>query len=225
MTDTYRFRVLGPFRVPTTIVRRRRKIDFSRARDVVFEQAHEVCGETCDISTAVGCYVFGLSPPGGPRTRPYYVGQSRGQTLYARTFQKGDKPAVYNAILGQYERAAPFMFLLPLFTPSGRLAKLHSNKHRIDLAEHTLIGAALRANPDLWNIKHRVAMEAFTIDGTPGGSARSRASRAFAAMLNREPPKKVKTTKGELLESPDVRDPDEPSLPDMAEDLTPPTSG
>lgn len=88
MADRYRFKALGPFKVPVVRAKRsgRRTIDFANARSVVFGQAQEVCGGSIDIEEAVGCYVFGLSPPGSPKTRPYYVGQASRQTLFTRVF-------------------------------------------------------------------------------------------------------------------------------------------
>jgi hypothetical protein len=150
--------------------------------------------------------VFGLSPPGSPKTRPYYVGQACHQTLFTRVFQPTDKPGVYNGILGQYERATPFVYLLPLLTPSGRLAALGagSTARRIGLAEHELIGMALRSNPDLWNVQHRVAMESFVIEGTPAHKgARTAAAARFAAMLNTAAPKKKASATGQVLPTPD----------------------
>jgi hypothetical protein len=205
MAQNYRFQVLGPFRM--SVERRSRGmrgIDCQQARDEVFEQAEEACGGKYDVTKAIGCYVFGLSPSGASRIRPYYVGKACDQTLYKRVFQPTDKPGLYDEILNWYEKAAPFVFLLPLLTPSGVLARLGSNGRRISLAEHTLIGMALHANPDLWNIKHRVALESFTVDGTAAASGRlSNAAAAFRSMLDREPPRKVARTESRKLLSPD----------------------
>lgn len=175
MSDNYRFAVLGPFAVPLKRFRRRRVVDFDSATLSVFEAADEQGRNKLSISgigQAIGCYVFALKPSGGQVIWPYYVGQACRQSLQTRLFQLSDKPRTYNAILREYERAAAYVYLLPLLTPAGRLARLSSNQARIDHAEHSLIGMALRVNYSLWNVKHRAAMEAYTIDGTPQSGRR-----------------------------------------------------
>jgi hypothetical protein len=171
----YRFAALGPFHVPTGMYRKRRVVDFTTARDYVFEQAHEQAqrklGED-NITAAVGCYIFALKPSGGQVIWPYYVGQACRQTLHQRLFQKIDKPKNYNEILNEYKKATAYVYLLPLLTPSGRLAKLGANQKMINSAEFALIGMALRVNYSLWNIKHRAGIESFSIDGTPQSDRR-----------------------------------------------------
>lgn len=197
MSDNYRFQVLGPFRVPTFKARKngRKQVDFEIARDAVFEDAQKVVGSKYDIHDAIGCYVFGMNPPGGPKTWPYYVGKACDQTLYNRVFQPPSKPRIYNQILDEFERGRPFVYLLPLVSPGGGLARRGSNnnKSRIDLAEQQLIGMALRVNPHLWNVQHRMALESFTIDGiskTPGKPSGS--AQRFRTMIDRPPPRQVR---------------------------------
>lgn len=202
MPDNYRLQVLGPFRVPTLRRYRRRHIDFENARDVVFEDAQRALINRYDVRDAIGCYVFGLKPPGGSRSWPYYVGKACNQTLFKRVFQAQDKPKKYDDILSEFERATPFVYLLPLISPGGGLARLGSdhNKRRIGLAEQQLIGMALRVNPDLWNIQHRRALESFTIDGIskmPG--RRSAAATLFRTMIDRQPPKEMRARPAETL--------------------------
>jgi hypothetical protein len=185
MWSGYRFAVMGPYRVPFS-KKGKRRIDCLEARDVVFEEAEEHARKlNIDIYKAIGCYIFGLCPSGGPKEWPYYVGQSCEQTLYGRVFQKGDKTNTYNAIVKQYQRAWPFVYLLPLLTPEGRVAQRRSNQRIIDHAEHMLIGMALNANFDLWNIKHRVVLDSFSIDGTPQAARRdTKAAKQFRRMLD-----------------------------------------
>lgn len=197
MSDNYRFQVLGPFRVPTVRTRKngRRRVDFEYARDVVFEDAQKVIGSKYDICEAIGCYVFGMNPPGGPKTWPYYVGKACHQTLYGRVFQPPSKPRIYNQILDEFKRGRPFVYLLPLVSPGGGLAQLGaaSNSRRISLAEKQLIGMALRVNPDLWNVQHRMALESFTIDGISKAPGKlSGSAQRFRAMIDRPPPKEMR---------------------------------
>lgn len=192
MAERYRFQILGPFDVPTVKKRGSRKIDFkhNRARNSVFEQAERAFG--AGVKEAIGCYVFGISPPGGPRTWPYYVGKACDQTLYCRLFQLQDKPNKYNDILWQYYRGKPFVYLLPLLTPGGALAKLGTNRSKIDLAEKTLIGMAMRVNPELWNIQHVRALDSFMIDGISKRRGKpSEAAKRFRTMIDRPQPKEI----------------------------------
>ena len=173
--------------------RGRRRIDFQQARDVVFEKAELAVRGNYDIYDAIGCYIFGLSPKGA-KTWPYYVGKACDQTLHKRVFQSQDKPRLYDDILTEYDRATPFVYLLPLLTPAGNLARLKSNGRRIHLAEQTLIGMALRVNLHLWNLQHRAALDSFTIDGistSPG--RRSDAAAKLRTMLDRAPPAKMRS--------------------------------
>lgn len=175
MPDPYRFAALGPFVVPTKLRYRRRVVDFDHARDYVFEQAAEQARKKLRISNieeAVGCYIFALKPSGGKEVWPYYVGQACRQTLHQRLFQKSDKPEKYNDIMGEYKKARVYVYLFPLLTAAGNLAKLGANQKLINSAEFALIGMALQVNYDLWNVKHRVGMERFTIDGTPQSNRR-----------------------------------------------------
>ncbi len=165
MDALLRFASLGPFAVP--FVKGKRKIDFDIARDRVFSQAVPEAKKLLgiDLYEAIGCYIFCLKPSG--RSYPYYVGQACRQTLYHRVFQPTDKPKKYNEILSEsgYKKGKAEIYILPLLTRSGRLAKLGTNGRIIDMAEYTLIGLARAANYDLWNVKHRTGMDAFTIDG------------------------------------------------------------
>lgn len=198
MVQTYRLQVLGPFTVPTMSKRGRRRIDFQFARDSVFEKAELAVRGNYDIYDAIGCYIFGLSPRGS-RTWPYYVGKACDQTLHKRVFQSQDKPRLYDDILTEYDRATPFLYLLPLLTPAGNLARLKSNGRRIHLAEQTLIGMALRVNPDLWNIQHRAALDSITIDGiSVSKGRRSQAAAKLRTMLDRAPPTKMQSSKPDL---------------------------
>jgi hypothetical protein len=97
----------------------KRKIDFVQARDAVFSAADEAVKGRYEVTRAIGCYVFGMSPAGGPITRPYYVGKAGDQPLYKRVFAPQDKPDLYDDIISWFERATPFVYLLPLLTPAA----------------------------------------------------------------------------------------------------------
>lgn len=182
----YSFRVLGPFTVPTLKSGAERTIDFTFARNSVFEQAETAANGRFDIAKAIGCYVFGLSPKGGPRTWPYYVGKACDQTLHKRVFQIQDKADLYNGIVADYPNDRPFVYLLPLLTPSGALARLNSNANRIRIAEQELIGMAWRVNSDLWNVQHRAALDSFQIEGLTTSGQVSNAAKSLRTMLGRQ---------------------------------------
>jgi len=201
--------------VPTVRKRGRRRIDRIPARDAVFEAAQEAVSGRYDMYDAIGCYIFGLSPRGS-RTWPYYVGKACDQTLHKRVFQSQDKPRLYDDILSEYDRATPFVYLLPLLTPAGNLARLKSNGRRLQLAEQTLIGMALRVNPDLWNIQHRAALDSFTIDGISTSRGRqSVAAMRLRTMLDRSPPAKMRSS---VSDEPPPTIPFEPQPETQADD-------
>lgn len=204
MTNPYRFAALGPFVVPTKVRYRRREIDFDLARDAVFDQAAKQAQRKlgiANIADAVGCYIFALKPSGGQTVWPYYVGQACRQTLYTRLFQASDKPKKYNEIMGEYRKARAYVYLFPLLTGAGNLAKLGANQKIINSAEFSLIGMALQVNYSLWNVKHRVGMERFTIDGTPQSARRdtvpAKSVRHLLGFSN--PPKVTGNVTGQVL--------------------------
>lgn len=101
MSDPYRFAALGPFAVPLKKYKKYRLIDFDAVGEV-FEEAERECKKRLGISgvsDAIGCYILALKPPGGQKVWPYYVGQTCGQTLATRVFQKQDKVAKYKGIM------------------------------------------------------------------------------------------------------------------------------
>lgn len=188
--NTHRFAVIGPFEVPK--IPRERAVDCKLARKVVFDAAHAEARrrQWPDIKTAHGLYVFCLST--APRVvYPYYVGQAGSQTLYKRSFQTTDKPSVYAEIMDEYRRAKALMYLLPLIVEDGegtfvRFAKSGKGVRAIvNMAEEALIAMALQVNGDLWNVKHRRALDRFSIDGTRmSWGYETKAAKRFRMMLH-----------------------------------------
>lgn len=180
-----RFAALGPYRVPVSCSRN--AIEFDKC-DEVFGLADAEMQERFqrDVRNAIGCYVLALRPSGSKRDWPYYVGQACRQTFYKRVFQKQDKEEKFNSIVREsgYKKASVQLYLFPLLTSTGRLARLGSNTSLIDRAEFALIGLGRSANEDLWNIKHRIGMDAFEIDGAFNSAARTQAARRVRAMFD-----------------------------------------
>lgn len=196
----YRFRAMGPFffstwKSPRHRVNIKMLFDPLGARDEVFEQAenqqHRIrSGEIqiTKIKDAIGLYVIGLKH--GSRLVPYYVGQAAKQTIHTRLFQKQDKTAKVQAILNEQPRAKPFVFLFPMVTETGRLARLprgegySAQEKALDLAENMMIGHAMHTNPWLHNIAGAVALDSFVIDGSPQAKGtETDFAKAYRAMM------------------------------------------
>ncbi len=180
----YRFRALGPFFFSIKQSPRHRVNKFMvfnplGARNEVFAQAedqqHRIkTGDVklTDIKEAIGLYVIGLKS--GRRLVPYYVGKAVDQTIYTRLFQPQDKTAKVQAILNEQPGAKPFVFLFPMVTPTGRLARRGTAVAAdvIDHAEYMMIGHAMHINPWLHNVSTVAARESFLIDGSPQADER-----------------------------------------------------
>jgi len=190
----YRFRCLGPYNFKThKDINGDRTFCPRSARNEVFEAACRDANRMGmrDVCSAVGLYVFGLSPSGGEVTWPYYVGRASTQELYARLFQTTDKPRKYSAILREYEKARPLVYLFPLVTQAGNLArktKRGSAVYKIiEDAEYMMIGHAMSVNPFLHNVQNVISREKFIIDGTPPAIRReTNAARSFRKMMGFE---------------------------------------
>lgn len=194
MSHNYRFDVLGPFRVWSMRRSRPRHVDAEFSRDDVFEAAQKVVGADYDIRKAIGCYLFGIYPPGGPQS-PYFVGKACEETLYETVFQSPSPRRIYNQALRQFKSVTPFVYLLPLISLGTRRARLKSNRKIVDWAEQQLIGMALRVNPDLWDVQHRMGLQSFTIDGISKAPGKlSGSAQRFRAMIDRPPPKEMRAT-------------------------------
>ncbi|SED17902.1 hypothetical protein [Rhodobacter sp. 24-YEA-8] len=195
--SNYRFRCLGPFEFPVYKSTRhwknhKRLYDPKTATESVFSQAamEERRIGIDGINGAIGLYVIGMKPRG--KLIPFYVGQAARQTIKARIFQRQDKLAKVIEILNIYTHAKPFVFLFPLLTPSGRLAKMPkagvsgtSNAQRIiTSAEYMMIGHAMNVNPWLHNISTVAERERFSIDGSPGSwGNQTKDARSYAEMM------------------------------------------
>lgn len=179
-----RFAAVEPVKVP--LLAGKRLLDFSRTAEV-FEKADDLSLKSLrvPVSGAIGCYVLALRPSGALRDWPYYVGQAHRQTLGDRVFQRSDKVEKFNDIVAScdYTRGTFKLYLFPLLTPSGRLARLGTNKALIDRAEFALIGLARAANEHLWNIKHRTGLDGLTIDGAFNSVSRTGPAKQVASMF------------------------------------------
>lgn len=187
----YKFKCFGPYDVPVeSDGSGKRVVDRIAARDAVFNSAQRdaLRRNGIDIHDAIGLYVFGLSPSGSPVTWPYYVGKAASQTLFSRTFQAGDKPRVYSSIVNEYKRAKAFMYLFPLLTESGNLARMTTKGtpvfRIIEEAEYMMIGHAMNVNPFIYNVQNVVSRNKFVIEGTPQALRNESVSaKSFRSMM------------------------------------------
>lgn len=143
-----KFEVFGPF--------------FFNARTII-KQEHvaAICAEIKEsefgsvLSTAPGCYVFGVKASGAQRVIPWYVGKAERQPVIKEAMN-AQHLQLYNEIFDEYKNGNPALYFLPSTTPSGKataLADAGGKKPAIEFLEDWLIATCLKANPALWNIK------------------------------------------------------------------------
>lgn len=101
------------------------------------------------LSTARGCYVFGISSSGGKRIAPWYIGKTNRQTFDAECF-KSHQRNHYSKAINYYQRARPHLYLIPQLTNSGRFSTAKVS-NSIAFVETYLIGFGLWANEELLN--------------------------------------------------------------------------
>jgi hypothetical protein len=206
-----------------------RVFDPKEASDVVFEKAesdqHRIGVDK--IRDAIGLYVIGMRPRG--KLVPFYVGKAVRQTLHTRLFQKKDKLAKVQDIINEYVHVKPFVFLFPLVTPLGSLARRvaadgsSDNSKRIDTAEYMMIGHAMNVNPWLHNIQTVVSRENFSIDGSPGAYGPDTAfARGYREMMNFTRPSKAAEKMKKVSDQTQAED--EATLAEMKEALSHPES-
>ena len=137
-----KYDVFGPFEVPRNHGGR---VAAARARRLFWNE--EVEEDEPGLSTASGCYIFGIRA--GTGATPWYVGQAK-NTFKGECFMP-DKLNHYNGILAEYQTGTPILLLLARMTPKGSFMKSLSEREANNL-ETLLIGNCLRANLDLLNI-------------------------------------------------------------------------
>jgi hypothetical protein len=107
------------------------------------------------LSTAPGCYVFGVKSSGAQRVIPWYVGKAERQPVIKEA-TNAQHLQLYNEIFDDYKNGHPALYFLPSTTPKGKattLAESGGSKPAIEFLEDWLIATCLKANADLWNVK------------------------------------------------------------------------
>ncbi|WP_296509377.1 hypothetical protein [Rhodoferax sp.] len=175
-----KFEVVGPFFIKTPSII---KIDdIKQLKLMISENAAQ-----SSLLAAPGCYVFGIKSTGSKRVVPWYVGKSEKQSVFKEATNAAHLQ-VYNEILDTYKKGHPALIFLPQITSSGapsKVAKGDAKKPAIEFLEDWLIAAALRSNPDLYNIKKTKMLNELWVRGlfnaTQGDS--NAASKALKASL------------------------------------------
>lgn len=174
------FEVLGPFFIKTpTII----KADHIKELRASIEQDEAVTA----LLTAPGCYVFGVKSAGSQRVVPWYVGKAEKQSVF-REATNAAHLQLFNEILDDYERGHPALIFLPQVTSTGRPAKVaqgERTKPAVDFLEDWLIAAALKSNPNLFNIKKTKLLNDLWVRGlfNPKQGDSSVSSKALKASL------------------------------------------
>jgi hypothetical protein len=106
--------------------------------------------ETAGLSSAKGCYVFGIKTSGGPSVFPWYMGKTL-RSFDVECFQY-HKRVLYAKAISFYKRATPCIFFIPRMT-NGGLFYSGSGAIATNFLDRHLISLGLQVNPDLLNKK------------------------------------------------------------------------
>ena len=105
------------------------------------------------LSTAPGCYVFGIRASGG--IVPWYVGQTNSE-LVKEALNPANREK-YTTEIRKKRKGTPVLFLLPRLTPTGRFGRPTAKSSESDpvrFLEKWLIASALQKNPEMINDKN-----------------------------------------------------------------------
>jgi hypothetical protein len=135
-----------------------------------------------EVSEGIGCYVFSVRA--GRGVLPWYVGKAEKQSFRSECFA-AHKVNHYNNIIAS-RRGTPLLTLIAKYTPTKRLVKPRSSDHRdIDFLETMIISAAIRRNPDVFNIRDTMLLREMTVPGmlnTPRGKSHGSVA-SFRALM------------------------------------------
>ncbi len=175
-----RFEVVGPFFIQTPRII---KVDHIKDLEVEIAERSE---EDAKLLGGPGCYIFGVKTS-SRRVIPWYVGKAEKQSVFKEATNTAHLQ-IYNEILDEYEKGYPALIFLPQVTAKGKptsLAKGDGRRQAVDFVEDWLIAAALKSNPNLFNIKKTKMLSELWIRGvfnpTQGDSSKS--SQALKAAL------------------------------------------
>ena len=172
------FGTFGPFRIPLD--------EYDNVQNSLTEFWDSVDLEWPSLSGGRGCYVFGIATSGGARIEPWYVGKTNRQGFDPECFSPHQRNH-YSRALNYYDRARPYLYIIPQFANNGERLYRGKAGAAIDFLETYLIGLALRANKELLNqrdtkLYREVSLPGFlnSDPGNPGtGANRLRQSLRF----------------------------------------------
>ena len=149
----------GPFEIPRKDGAKGKKaLDGSSAAIKSFWE--DVERQVPKLSTARGCYVFGMKA--GKGVTPWYVGQST--TGFRNECFQASKVNHYHDVINDTTKGTPLLILISRHTKGGKIStSLPENE--ANFVEQYLIGLALRKNPHLKNIKNTKFLRTLQIPG------------------------------------------------------------
>ena len=167
------FSIHGPYEIP----RDGNLITRDRHRRRQFWDTIDV--QTAGLSEAIGCYIFSI------RGMPWYAGSAQRQDFKHECFS-AHKITQYEAALHKGKGRA-FLQLFARTTPGDRFCKKTTRAYRdIDFLENSIIGMALRRNPQLQNIRGTAFLRDMHVPGLVNnrpGEARAHAVRELRDVL------------------------------------------
>lgn len=123
--------------------------------------------QECGLSTAIGCYLFGIRY--GKKIRPWYAGMTVAQGGFISEVLQQHKRDIYGDAMAQ-QRGTPTLFLFPLLTlGEGRFSKARSSGKRVICwLEKTLMGLAYGRNPEIGNLRDMHYLRNVEVEGLLG---------------------------------------------------------
>ena len=157
------YEVFGEFKVPRKKNRAGNRV-LDLGADVLNEFWAEIDRQKRQhgLSSAKGCYIFGIRTGGG--IRPWYVGQTT-KSFQAECFAS-HKCNIYHTVYGDVAFGNPILILIARRTRSGDKFYMGKGKPKeFDFLEKMLIGLALGQNPNLANKKDTKILKGLTVPG------------------------------------------------------------
>ena len=141
------YETFGPFVVPRKDGAAKRVLD--RSNDAINQFWKDVEGKHPGLSTARGCFLFGIRA--GKGIKPWYIGQST--TGFKNECFQSHKLNHYRDVIDQTGKGTPVLSFVARCTNNLNFATSLPVREA-DFVEHYLIGLALWDNPNLKNVKN-----------------------------------------------------------------------
>lgn len=154
-----RYHTFGPFAVPRKRGAEGKKV-LDRSKEAINNFWEDVEENTPGLSTACGCYIFGVKA--GKGVTPWYVGQSK--TGFKNECFTTTKVNHYHDVINDISKGTPALILLARYTKGNKIAKTLSH-NEADFVEQYMIGLALGKNSNLRNIKNTKLSRTLLIPG------------------------------------------------------------